>query len=187
MVGVHAIHPGRPKPRWKALCKHRPWMWNSTSLPFMGMLDVSEPDCTSIEFQWGLHGFHRSQEPSKNKTVNTVKTRCRSNWQVRCLKVLHVYFSAFLVLGVGKHRRCMSMTQQLPKVTNVSWHKKRKHNHVSAKKENKALVSCPLWEEKMEKDYFCCLVAVIELPYDKTIVACMKWRERKKCQSTWIC
>lgn len=42
---------------------------------------------------------------------------------------------------------------------------------MSAKKENKALVSLPLWEEKMEKDYFCCLVAVIELPYEKTIVA----------------
>lgn len=50
---------------------------------------------------------------------------------------------------------------------------KKENNHVSAKKENKALVSCPLWEEKMEKDYFCCLVAVIELPYDKTIVARM--------------
>lgn len=35
----------------------------------------------------------------------------------------------------------------------------------------------------MEKDYFCCLVAVIELPYDKTIVACMKWRERKNARA----
>lgn len=39
----------------------------------MGMLDVSERDCTSMEFQWGLHAFLRSQEPSKNKTVNTVR------------------------------------------------------------------------------------------------------------------
>lgn len=39
----------------------------------MGMLDVSEPDCTSMEFQWGLHAFLRSREPSKNKTVDTVR------------------------------------------------------------------------------------------------------------------
>lgn len=38
----------------------------------MGMLDVSEPDCTSMEFQWGLHAFLRSQEPSVNQTVNMV-------------------------------------------------------------------------------------------------------------------
>lgn len=48
-------------------------MWNSTSLPFMGMLDVSEPDCTSMEFQRGLHAFLRSQEPSENKTMNTIR------------------------------------------------------------------------------------------------------------------
>lgn len=40
----------------------------------MGMLDVSEPDCTSMALQWGLHAFLRSQEPSeKNKTMNTVR------------------------------------------------------------------------------------------------------------------
>lgn len=38
----------------------------------MGMLDVSEPDCTSMEFQWGLHAFLRSQEPPENTTMNMV-------------------------------------------------------------------------------------------------------------------
>lgn len=48
-------------------------MWNSTSLLFMGMLDVSEPDCTSMELQPGQHAVLRSQEPSANTTVNTVR------------------------------------------------------------------------------------------------------------------
>lgn len=38
----------------------------------MGMLDVSERDCTSMEFHWGLHALLRSQEPSENITMNAV-------------------------------------------------------------------------------------------------------------------
>lgn len=37
----------------------------------MGMLDVSEPDCTSMEFHEAYMLFLRSQEPSENKTLNT--------------------------------------------------------------------------------------------------------------------
>lgn len=39
----------------------------------MGMLDVFEPDCTSMVFNWGLDALLRSQEPSENITVNAVR------------------------------------------------------------------------------------------------------------------
>ncbi|MEQ2313610.1 hypothetical protein AMECASPLE_003781 [Ameca splendens] len=89
-LGSHAIRLSRPKPRWKALCKQRLPHGILCLSPLTGTLDVSGPDCSSVDFQRGLRGFLRGtglvQRQDNEHSQDGVQFRLKC-WM---LKVMHL-------------------------------------------------------------------------------------------------
>lgn len=71
-------------------------MWNSTSLAFMGTLDVSEPGCTSMAFRRGSRAFsQKSRGLRKHSNEHGRGGKCRSTDTSDALNSLGSIFRLF--------------------------------------------------------------------------------------------